>query len=455
MKRNNASNKSKNGKLIISVTGIIIFAFISYFGYVYFNAKKYDNVIFIGVKVQGIDVGGKTKEEAIKIIKQNVNNKVLNKKIVLKTSKKSYELKYSDLKAKYNIEETVEKAFKYGKDERMFNKYKLMKNNTGKDFLMEFTYDKKYIDKLSDVIEKETNGKSVNASIIMTTSGVFKINPEKIGEIVDKKSVKKDILNSISEEAGKDTVIEVKTVKNNPKVTKQQLQKINTRISSFTTNFASSPVGRAENIIKGSMSINKKLLMPGEVFSFNKTVGPITAAKGYKLAPIILNDKLQPGIGGGICQVSTTLHNAVLRANIIPIERTHHTMPSAYVDIGMDATVDYNVIDYKFKNTLPYPIYIETYSKNKNITFNIYSDSSLNKIKYDIINDVYETIPLKETVVYDKSLLKGKVIIDNKGHDGCRVRVYKVGYKKNKLISKKLIYNDYYKPVERIIRMGT
>ena len=154
--------------------------------------------------------------------------------------------------------------------------------------------------------------------------------------------------------------------------------------------------------------------MPGESFSFNNTVGESSTEKGYKMAPVIVGTKVELAFWGGICQVSTTLYNAILRANIPSTERYKHSLPSHYIGLGMDATVAYGLLDYKFKNTNSYPIYIESITQNKNVTFNIYSNSSLNNKKYDIVNEVA----------------------------GKNVSVFKVTYENSKLLSKDLLYTD-------------
>ncbi len=134
------------------------------------------------------------------------------------------------------------------------------------------------------------------------------------------------------------------------KIKKKQLETVNSNISSYTTNYGSiSSPQRANNIVISAKAINGTLLMPGESFSFNNTVGPRTEKRGYQGAPVIIGNKIESGLGGGICQVSGTLYNAMLKANINATERVRHTFPSTYVPIGMDATIDYGNIDYKFK----------------------------------------------------------------------------------------------------------
>ncbi|MGE5629106.1 MAG: VanW family protein [Solirubrobacterales bacterium] len=161
---------------------------------------------------------------------------------------------------------------------------------------------------------------------------------------------------------------------------------LNTCISSANTSLTNSTPERSNNIEICAKAINGKLIMPGEVFSFNQVVGERTKEKGYLEAPAIIDNRIEPSVGGGICQVTSTLYDAVLMAGIKNIDRTHHSIPVSYVKPGLDATVEWGNIDFKFTNTLEYPISIEGYVQNTELYINIYSNPNLNKKKYTIEN---------------------------------------------------------------------
>lgn len=114
------------------------------------------------------------------------------------------------------------------------------------------------------------------------------------------------------------------------------------------------------------------VLKPGEEFSFNQTVGPRTVEKGYQMAMIIEGDQFVPGLGGGVCQVSSTLYNAVRKANLRVIERAHHSLSVTYVPPGQDATVAYPVLDFKFKNDSEGYLLIRSTLDNNTVAFNIF-----------------------------------------------------------------------------------
>ena len=172
------------------------------------------------------------------------------------------------------------------------------------------------------------------------------------------------------------------------------------------------------------------------------------------MAPVIVGTKMYSDFGGGICQVSTTLYNAIIRSNILSTERTQHTLPSHYIGPAMDATVDWGNIDYKFTNTLSYPVYIQAYTENKNIYFYVYSNASLNNRKYDLVNEIYDTIEPGIKYIDDPTLSIGETVQDQFPSPGIKARSYKDTYENGKLIEHKQISDDFYKPVDEVIRRG-
>lgn len=156
-------------------------------------------------------------------------------------------------------------------------------------------------------------------------------------------------------------------------ITKEKMASINKCIASYSTSFSSSPYTRSNNINVSSHSINGSFLMPGDVFSFNSVVGERSKERGYMAAPVIINNKFESGMGGGVCQVSSTLYNAVLKSGMETVERSGHSLPVAYVDEGFDAVVNWNNLDLKFKNNLNNPVYIQSYTRDKHLYINIFS----------------------------------------------------------------------------------
>lgn len=447
----------KNKKVLVPLIVVFIaFGAIGFYSaYIYNNVKAWNNIIYPGVKIEGIDLSGKTKEEAAQLLKENHGDVIQNKKINIKALKRTYTLTYSKLSPKYNIDEVVNQAFNYGKNLSFFSKYNSIKKPAMKNFKLSFAYDTKPVKDIVLTIEKDVNKEPVNATIKMVGSS-FQINPEVKGAKLQSDKLEKDILNNINGNLGLDVNIDAEVDEVQPKVTGDKLKTIDTAISTFSTNYGSiSPAERANNIALATRGIDGTVLMPGDSFSFNGVLGRRTAEKGYKSAHVIVGTQVVDDFGGGICQVSTTLYNAILRSNVKSTERTHHTLPSAYIGLGMDATVDYGNLDYKFTNTLSYPMYIAGRADGTNVSFTIYSNSSLKGKTYDIYNDVYETIQPSVKYIDDPTMPVGQTETVQKPFTGYRVRTYKKTLENGNVVSTELISNDYYKPVDAQIKRGT
>lgn len=381
----------------------------------YSSISKYSSIIYPKVWVEDINLGGKTKEEAKEAIVEKHNNLVAEKVLTIKVNDKQYSVDTSKLNMNYDYNEAVDKAYDVSRNDNLFKKYFYIESSEQKTFQLNHTYNYDVVDSVIKNIEQENNVQAVNAAISKNSSGGFTISKEKYGYAINSEKLKEDIKNKIDNiEKEENFLVQAEIQKIDPKIKEENLKSINAKVSTFTTDFKTSNDNRTINVSLASNAINGKILMPGDTFSFNDVVGERSAERGYKTATVIIDNKFVDDLGGGVCQVSTTLYNAVLRANIPSVERIHHSLPSTYVGLGLDATVAYGLLDYKFKNTLSYPIYIESVIENKNITFNIYSNSTLNSKTYDIVNEV----------VGDKS------------------KVFKITYENGNQVSKNLLYTD-------------
>lgn len=448
--------KSKTVKISIASAAVVLTATLGVsFGYMYNTSKQYSNYIYPKVYVEEMDLTGKSKEDASKILTDKYGQALLAKKITIKAGNRNYILEYSKIAAKYNIVETVNDAYSYGKDLNFIKKYILIKKPSEKALHLVFTYDPAPIKEVIAGIQKDVDKTPVNASIKRTGEGSFSIAADKKGSKLNTVKLEKDILSLLNGELTGDVEVDAVIDGVEATITAEALSKINTKISSFSTTFSGSSENRIANISLATNSITDKVLMPGDSFSFNDVVGKRTAERGYKEAPVIVNNKLDSGLGGGICQVSTTLYNAVMRANINATERSHHSLPSHYVALGLDATVDYGRLDYKFKNTLEYPIYVEGYIKGKDIVFNIYSDKSLTTKTYDLVSETYDTMKADVKYIDDASMYEGETNIVQKASDGYKVKVYRKIYENGRLVGQEMVSNETYSKIDGIIKRGT
>lgn len=237
-----------------------------------------------------------------------------------------------------------------------------------------------------------------------------------------------------------------------PSVTQEDLEKTFTMISAFTTK-TTSDSNRNSNINIACQTINGTVLLPGETFSFNTIVGERTYSNGYREAGAIVSGELVKEIGGGICQVSSTLFNAVARANLEIVYRSPHAWPSTYVDIGEDATVNWPDLDLKFKNDTDAPIFVIAYYKNRQCTAEIWGRSLGDNVTIDLSSKVVKTIEpsLEVLYIYNPELPVGTSEETVKLRTGYVVDTYQVWYQNGVEFKREYLHKSTYKAYQRTI----
>ncbi|HHY79093.1 MAG TPA: hypothetical protein GX516_01790 [Thermoanaerobacter sp.] len=445
----------KNNYFYIAIILLLLVFLSSSFAYFYLMLNS--KVIAKGIFVNGISIGGMTKEEAVNFLKNKI--KLPSFSITAKYQDKDFVITSEDINLSYSYQEMVDEAYKIGREgnpiERVREIYVTEKE--GKYFSFYPKYDenklKEFVDKISQEIDKEP----VNAKIKIT-GGVKQITPDVEGVKVDKEKTLKNLKQLIDELVkGKTekTEVEIVAEKVEAKISKSMLEMINGRISTFSTVFNLQDVNRSGNLAVAARAVNGTLLLPGETFSLNKTLGPRIIENGYKEAPVIVGNKLVPDLGGGVCQIATTLYNAILRADITITERYHHSFPVAYVPPGQDATISGDVLDLKFKNSTQYPIYIESYIEGNKLVMNIYGYVKNPSRWIDIQSEIVEKYEPKIKYIDDPTLPQGEEVVDIQPHTGYKVNTYRLIYENNKLVKREFLYTDVYKPVDGVIKRGT
>lgn len=226
-------------------------------------------------------------------------------------------------------------------------------------------------------------------------------------------------------------------------------------LSQFSTSFTSSGYNRSNNIILSSAKLNGLVLMPGEEFSYNQAVGQRTRAAGFREAGAYSNGKVVQEVGGGICQVSSTLYNAVLYANLEIVERTNHYFNPGYVKDGLDATVSWGGPDFRFRKNRNYPIRIVTDTSGKKLKVYIYGLKTDDDCTVVLDPRYISSVPYKTTYQNDASLATGETRVISSGSNGCKTATYKYVYDKNgTLISSECISRDTYSPHNKVVAVG-
>ncbi|WP_051250045.1 VanW family protein [Carboxydothermus ferrireducens] len=441
--------------ILIATIALVVMLLAGMVGFSYYTyIKPYQGKIAYGVTVQGEPVGGMTFKEFKRYL-EGLNNELQNQPVVLTLGNKTWTYKKGDLGISLNTAEMYRKAYELGR------KGSLLKQIMERRQLNKAAVDIKYLVRLEerkllaklDQINKEIYVEPKNAEFRLLPNETFAIIPHKTGIALDSEQAVKDVQANLLENPLK---VSFKLKEVLPDKTTEDIKKMRLTglLASFTTSFDVRKVNRSYNIGVAAGKLNGILIAPGEVFSFNKTVGPRSAKEGYKNAPVILRDQLVEALGGGVCQVSTTLYNAVLLANLPIVERHNHSLPVAYVPPGRDATVTDGGKDFKFKNNLPCYLYIKSYVNGNRITFKIFGDASLKK--HVVIKSwVTKTLPYKTIIIKDPSLPEGKKVVKQEGAPGKYAKAQRIVYQNGRVVKVENLRDSYYKPMNEIILVVT
>lgn len=242
-----------------------------------------------------------------------------------------------------------------------------------------------------------------------------------------------------------------------PKVTTNQIgtEAFPDLLGTFSTTFSTRNYNRSTNIRLATNKINGTVIMPGETFSYNQTVGKRTAAAGFRSAAVYVGGEVTTGIGGGICQVSSTLYNSVLLANLEILERYNHGFNPGYVPAGRDATVSWGGPDFKFKNNRNYPIKLVCSVSGGTILTQIFGLKSDNEYEVEIESYITQYIPFKTITKQDDTLTKGTTKVIQGGSSGCKSVCYRILKHNGDVVSKTLLSKDTYNPHNKIVAVGT
>lgn len=335
------------------------------------------------------------------------------------------------------------------KEEDMINKvHEYLNNYSNKDIPIDLPYEIQLAEAIE--ISEIYNDIYVEQQNAYYIENPFKIVPEVKGiDFAISENEIKDILNTDTE--NNEYVIPLK-------ITTPEITLANLSIDAFPNILAKvegtydvTNYNRANNLTIAGKKINEVVLAPGEVFSYNKILGARTIEAGYKEAAIYSNGKVISGLGGGICQVSTILYNAVLKANLELVERKCHQFLPGYSKPGLDATVAYGSIDFKFKNNRNYPIKIRTNVVAGVAEIEILGIREESDVSVVLENNVIETIPYETQYITNKSLEAGTSKLIQAGTDGKVVETYKIIYRGSEEILRELISVDKYDVLNEVI----
>lgn len=406
------------------------------------------------ISINGIDVSDLTRKEAINRLNGIYSEKIESSFVSMKFEDKEWKVKYSDLDYSYNIEEMVGKAYEVGRSGDFLSQIteSIRARFKAQNFELDDQYSIEPIKKLLADMAKEIDQEVVDATIKYSGTA-FDITEEQVGRRLNVEQAESLVIEQLHKVDV--AVIDLPVDIVQPEIKKADLVMIQDKMGEYSTTFNAADVDRTTNIKVATKSTASVLVKPGQVYSVNETIGPRMAKYGYKNAKVIINNELVPGIGGGVCQVSSTLYNAVLLSNLKIIERRNHSLTLPYVGLGRDATISGDYIDFKFMNNTQYPVYIYGEVKGSWVKFTIFGRNEHPGRVVKIHSNVIKTLQPAVKIIEDPTLPVGTEIEEKKAHIGYVVKTYRMVYENGKEISRETLGSSTYRKVDGVKRVGT
>lgn len=415
-----------------------------------------DGVIPDKVYIGDIAVGGMNADEATQAVQADVAQR-MSAQFTLTAGERQVMVSAEDLGVEWANTHVIEDALTVGKAGNLIERYKAKKDleNADKVFDIQYDVDEQKVKSCLEANAGDLNQEPVENGLTRE-NGAFVLTEGKQGVEVDTTKAVAEIKDFFSSDwNGGNGTIELSAKVVDPKVSAEDLKKVKDVLGTFSTDFSASSAGRIANVKNATEKINGSVLYPGEEFSVYDAIGPLDASNGYELAGAYENGTTVESYGGGVCQVSTTLYNAVIRAELEVTERFNHSMMVDYVQPSMDAAIAGTYKNMKFKNSTEAPVYIEGYTDGGILYFTIYGEETRDpdrKVTFES-----ETVSVDEpaTQIVASGDPIGAVNVTQKSHTGRTAQLWKIvtvnGVEKSREVFNKSKYNAS----PKIISVGT
>ncbi len=418
-----------------------------------------DGTICDGVYVNAIPLGGMTEQEAEQTLNEYVDGlKATTVSFSIDGQKETTTL--GELGFQADSHTFIQEAAAVGKTGNLIQRYKDIKDveEETMQFEMTFTIDDAAIRTYVEGLQEKYSVEGKNAEL-ERKNGKFIVTPHVNGRKVDVEGNISQLQAAIGQWNKTDPIqLELAVEEDRPQYTEEDLKKIDTILGSYTTEYYSANAGRSQNVENGARLVNGSILYPGDVLSVDEKLRPYTIENGYGLGGAYVAGEVVDSIGGGICQVSTTLYNAVLYAELEVVERKNHSMTVNYVPLSRDAAIAGDYKDLKFRNNLDLPIYVEGIAGGGRITFNIYGcetrDVKNRRIEFESKTTAVRQ-PGEDVVKEDPTKPTSYEEVTQNAFTGYSAELYKLTYENDKLVSRELVNSSYYNASPRYVTKGT
>ena len=407
------------------------------------------NNILPGVVVSGVQLYGLSKAEARDVLGSKLP---LPSAITLVWEDEQFRVPLDDAVSQYLLDEVIDRAKDLSEfTSDGFSVFNLISWSPREQYLTpKLTVSPAYLwhelVKIKNIIDREPQ----NARIVLENN-IPLLHAEAWGISLDVQNSRKVIMEYLAR--GETENIPLQVAYAEPDVIGEQLPDFSHMLAVVRTTLDDNEPDRLHNIELATEMLTELYMEPGDVFSFNETMGQATLEKGFREVLVIINREFVPGIGGGICQVATTIYQAALKAELDIVQRSPHSRPVSYVPLGQDATVSYNLLDLKIRNNRDFPI-LMVGAVNEFLQFAFYGAERDETIKIEISSEDIEVIPSQTLEQPDPNLPRDTIQIVREGQDGYKVHVFRIIYENERKILKELISTDIYMPVNEVVRVG-
>jgi len=409
--------------------------------------------ILEGLTISGIDVGNLTQIEAKEVVDKEVN-RLLNQTIMFNVDQHSPEATLKDLGLGLDEDLALQEAYDIGKKGTIINKV-LSKISAEKGLDISFNQkwdESKLREVLNETLDEFTNP-ATDATFQIKNDNTMAITSDQVGLTIDYEPLIQKVKEINIYKPVSELIVDLK--EHIPLITAAQLedQKITGLLATYTTRFDPTQIARTENVRIAAKAMDMAIFKPGDTLSFNKIVGERTIEGGYKDAYIIVNGQFVPGLAGGICQVSSTLYNTGLLANLAVTQRSNHDLAISYVPLGQDATVAFPDLDLKFKNNSGGYLLLRTSTTYNTITIALYGKVKPGQEVF-IANTIESITQADEQRLVDETMAQGESTLKQQGQPGYTVKSARIVKLNGEIVSSEPLNPSYYLPLPRIFAVG-
>lgn len=416
-----------------------------------------EKIICDGIKIGTIDVGGMTEESARGKIEEYIFTRE-NRELSIQVQEHTVTASCKELGLSFADEDYAGKALAVGKEGNFLERFRDISEAEKGEKSIELDAELNE-EMLKDFIETNCSVYDIKAkdSKLKVKNGELKATKSQTGQELQLEEtlelVKEAVLSEGEKEQNMVTAV-VETTE--PEYTQEEVSKCTDLLGSYSTTYSTYQVERSSNVATAAGRINGTVVYPGKTFSTIKVIKDRTLENGYKAAPEYSSGKVIDGIGGGVCQVSTTLYNAVINAELEIVERSPHSMVVSYVDVSRDAAIAGDYKDFKFKNNTEYPVYIMGNAYGGTLSFKVYGcETRPENRSISFESEITDTIePGEEVVTEDPSLPESYRSVTQSAHVGYRAKLWKIVKVDGVQTEKIQVNSSSYNPSPQYVTVG-